>query len=114
MALTIHDLVRTRFGTSAFPIVNPVISQVGVTVGQLARQNPNRIGLLFMNVSLNNMYVGFWNDVSASKGIRLGASGGFYKSVWFEDFEMPAYEWFAIADGAASNIVAVELLTTGD
>lgn len=114
MARTVHDLVRERFGTSGFPIVNPTVSTLGTTAGQAARQNPNRLGVLFMNLSLNNMFLGFWPDVSSTKGIRLGANGGFYKSVWFEDFEMPAWEWFGIADGAASALLVVEILSTGD
>jgi len=114
VARTVHDLVRERFGTSGFPTVNPSVSTVAASAGQLVRQNPNRLGLLVMNLSLNNVYVGFWPDVSATKGIRLAANGGFYKTVWFEDFEMPGWEWFAIADAGPSAVVTVEILSTGD
>ncbi len=114
MARTVHDLVRERFGTSGFPVVNPTVSTVATTPGQLARQNPNRLGMLAINLSLNTIYLGVWADVSSSKGIRLAASGGFYKTVWYEDFEMPGWEWFAIADTGVSNILIVEILSTGD
>ncbi|MBA7567118.1 hypothetical protein ES708_08818 [subsurface metagenome] len=31
--------------------------------------------------------------------------------VWTEDFEMPAMEWFGIADGAAADIYCLEVIT---
>lgn len=76
------------------------------------RNDDDRLGFTFVNLSVNDMYIGPFADVASSKGIKAGPNGGSIALVWFEDFEIVGREWFAIATGAASNLLLIELIAT--
>jgi len=101
-----------RFGFPTRAIENPVVAQVGVDAVTVLQNNPDRVFWLIINLSDNTIYVAFKSDVSATKGIRLDANGGFASACVDEDGELPAYEVFAMATGAASAIyvLAIEKL----
>lgn len=110
MPKTAADLLFAREGVRTTRRVNRVAASVGIAAAQVFRQDPNRIGFRFVNLSLNAMYLGSWSDVSSTKGIYVGPNGGSALALWDEDGEEVGYEWFVIADGAASAYLAVETL----
>lgn len=104
----LRKLTVDRFGVAVIPVTNPEISSVGVAAARVLRQNPDRLGFNFVNLSPNDMYVGPFADVSSSKGIKVGPNGGSLATVWIEDFESVGVEWFVLATAAASNLLMIE------
>jgi len=101
-----------RFGFPTRPVENPVVAEVSTTAAEILRNNPDRVFWIVVNLSANVVYVGLSGGVSATKGIRLDANGGFTSSSVEEDGEAVAYQVFAIATGAASAIYVLEIEKT--
>jgi len=106
---TLADLLRERFGVETYPRVNPVTDTVGTSVQMVAGANPNRLGLVMVNLSANEIFVLPERTVSPSRGIRLGPAGGFFSLVWDEDFHLVAWDWYGIATGPGSPIMVLEV-----
>ena len=111
MAVHLRDLVVERLKAETTPLFNRSLSSIGVTAAQLWRQDANRIVAHVVNLSANTLFIGPFGNVSSTRGIRLSASGGFATLIWDEDFDLLAYEWFVIADAAASNLLTIEWVT---
>ena len=108
---TLADLVEAELGVSTFTRDNPVTATVGIVAETVARLNPNRVALLIVNLSVNNIHVGHFRDVAATKGIFLSPSGGNMVLHYFEDFNLVGLEWYGIASAAASQVLVTEWLT---
>lgn len=87
---------------------------VGIAAAQLllaAGALAHRVSIFFQNKSLNTIYIGTTNAVTAANGRALmpatGANGG-DGGTWTIDVG-PAQVFFAIATGANSNLCVVEL-----
>jgi hypothetical protein len=108
---TLIGLLNKMFGVHTSVRISAVPNQIGVATVSIARQNPNRIGMVISNLSANTVYIAPDNSVSPTHGIRLGPSGGTITLLWFEDFELCGYEWFGQASGAGSDLYVQEILT---
>lgn len=108
--LSLRDLIEKELGIKTEIRENPEITTVGVTASRIFRRNPDRVGIYVINHSTVAMFAGHFPDPSASKGIRLGASGGDLFVFWREDLHLPGEEWFIVADAAASALYNVEFL----
>jgi len=108
-----REFTLKRFGFPTRAVENPVVAAVGTTAAEILKNNPDRVFFLVVNLSTNIVYVGLASDVSATKGIRLDANGGFVSFSVEEDGEAVAYQIFAIATGAASAIYVLEIEKTG-
>lgn len=106
------DLVNERFRGPVVPFVNRLITSVGITATQLMRPDSDRLGFVFVNLSINTMYLGWFADVSSSKGVRVGQGGGNAVAVWDEDFLVLGQDWYVVADAAASNLYLTEYIAT--
>jgi len=104
----LRKLTVDRFGVAVIPVTNPEISSVGLAAARVLRNNPDRLGFNFVNLSVNDMYIAPFNDVSATKGIKVGPNGGSVATIWIEDFESVGVEWFVLATGAASPLLMIE------
>ena len=113
MGGTLRDLIRGRLGCETTPEYNRDVATVGVAVVRVARQSPNRVLLRITNCHATQLiYTGPFPDVSATKHLaRLAPAGGGLTLVWDEDFDLCGREWYAVADGAATDILVSELLT---
>jgi hypothetical protein len=109
---SVRELLDAKYGVPLTTEENNEVSSVGVAAVRLVRQNPKRVGFLVVNLSLNNMYIRPARAASSSAGVRLDANGG-NASVWFEqDGEVTGWEWFVVADGAASPVLVLETIIT--
>ena len=108
-----REFTLKRFGFPTRAVENPVVAAVGVAVLTVLRNNPDRVFWLIVNLSANIVYVGLAGDVSATKGIRLDANGGWVSMSVEEDGEAVGYEVFAVATGAASAIYVLEMEKSG-
>ena len=114
MADTLASLLQAQLGAATFTATNRELSSVGLTAARLLRQSPYRASFLVVNISPNTLFAGPFNDVSSTKGVRLGPNGGSLVVRWMEDFTLVSYEWFVIADGAASQLLTMEQLLLGE
>lgn len=108
--MPLADLLRDQFGVKTRPRVNPVVSQVETVATKLADNNPNRLALIVINLGTTAMYIGLDSEVSAEKGIYVGANGGSLALIWNEDFDMVAWEWFAVAITSANKVYVIEVV----
>lgn len=108
----LRDLIVERFGRPVTPFENRTVTSVGLTAAIFLRQDPDRLGFLIVNLSVNNLWIGPFANVSTTKGIKIPPSGGSVTSTWDEDFDVVGKEWYAIADGAGSAILTEEYIAT--
>jgi hypothetical protein len=84
---------------------NPNIQITATTVVQ---SNPDRIGLIMVNMGVNDVFIGLTNSVSATNGIRIVANGGNVTMTVRDDFTLPAREWDGLASGGTSLMYVLE------
>jgi len=109
--MPLKDLLMERFKVRTRAIENPLaVTSLGATAQMILANNPNRLGAVIVNLSANIIYLSLENDVSSTKGVLLGATGGKASLVWDEDFDMTAWAWWAIASGAASALYVLEVV----
>ena len=112
--VTLARLVEARFGVRTTPLVNRALSSVGVTAAQLVRQDPNRLGFWMVNLSVNHMFAGPFNNPSSTRGVQIGPGGGSIIVLWDEDFAVTGWEWFIVAGAAASSLLVVEYIAIAE
>ena len=88
---------------------NETTATIGTTFGQVVSSNPDRLGLLIINLSANTVYVSINSDVSATNGIRLGATGGSVSFNVTDDGMLLTRTWYGLATGAGSSIYVLDL-----
>ena len=95
---------RLDFRESADSVV------VGVASAPFMLPDSRRAAFCFVNLSLNDMYLRPNGAASATKGIRVGPSGGSLVALATEIGIITGYEWQAIATAAASSYYLIEAL----
>jgi len=85
------------------------------TVTNLAQQiivqgNGDRVGLVIMNLSANNVYVGLSGNITSSNGIALLGSGASISMTVRDDFTLPTRQWTATSLGGVSFIYVLEII----
>jgi c-di-GMP-binding flagellar brake protein YcgR len=83
---------------------------IGTEPVRVLENNPSRFQSVIVNLSPNNVYVGFDNQVSSSKGIRVAPNGGDFRMIWIEDLDVVTWEFFAVADDENSNILVIQFV----
>ena len=111
MATSLYQLLESNFGMKTSYNLNPLVNQVQVAVTRILNHNPNRVGLLIVNAGGVPIDIAPVNTVTVGGGITLTANGGGISFIWDEDFEFLAGEFFAIANGAPSNISVTEIIS---
>lgn len=101
------EFLRTRFGGELTE--DELTVTVGTSAIALVGGNPDRLLLLFVNLSTNIVYIGLDETVTATSGIRLDSNGGSASIAVQDDGMLPTRQWFAIADGAGSEVYAVRM-----
>lgn len=114
MAKSVHELLAERFGVVTTDRDNSELSQVGATAIRVLRSDPQRLGFTIINLSVNALHVGPFENVSATRGISVVPSGGSLSLVYDEDFALVAREWFAVAGGAGSDVLIIENIIEPD
>ena len=109
--MNVQDLLERQYGVKTTYNENPEVDQVAVTKTKVLSYNPRRVSFVLIN--LGGVFISIAPDskVSLTRGIYLVPNGGTLSMVWTEDFEMPAMEWYAIANGAAADIYVLEVIT---
>ena len=82
---------------------------IGTTAAVVVDADPDRLGLLILNLSNNTVFVALENTVSSANGIRLGANGGSVAFNITDDGMIQTRQIYAIADGIASTVYVITL-----
>lgn len=109
--MNVSDLLEAQFGIKTVHSVNPEVDQVAITLTKIMSYNPRRASFVLVNLGANFITVAPDSNVSLTRGIYLVPNGGTLSMIWNEDFELPTFEWYAIADTAACDIYILEVLT---
>jgi len=102
-----------EIGFATAPVINPVVSSVGVSVATIFRQNANRVFWMVVNLGANVMYVGWDRAVSATRCMRAEPNGGIVSVAWREDYELCFQEVFALSSLGNLDVYCVELNVLG-
>ena len=101
------EYLRTRFKGELTELEATVL--IGTSVGTVIDSDPDRLGLLVMKLSSNVVYIGIENNVSATNGIRLSASGGSISFNVEDDGMILTRTIYGIATGAGSSVYILSL-----
>ena len=82
---------------------------IGTAVGTVIDSDPDRLGLLVMNLSTNTLYIGIENNISATNGIRLGPSGGSMSFNVEDDGMILTRTIYGVSTGAGSSVYTLSL-----
>jgi hypothetical protein len=107
---TRSDLIRDRFGLVVQVNRDPGTTVVGLTATQLLNQSPNRLALTIINNGTGRIWLFPGNNPSVTHGIVLAAGGGQVSLVWDDDWDVLGFEWWAIAEVAATPISIIEVV----
>lgn len=107
------DLVAGEFGGPVVARVNRELSSVGKTAARFLRLDADRVGATIVNLSAAKMYVGPFQNPSATMGELVGPNGGQRVIRWYEDFLTVGDEWFVVASAANSALYVMELIAQG-
>jgi hypothetical protein len=78
---------------------------------QFLPNNGDRLGLVIINTSLNNIFVGLSNQVSSLFGILLTANGGSLTANVRQDLTLPTRAWFGFSpSGVPTTIYVLEII----
>jgi hypothetical protein len=109
-SLALHEAIQALFGFKTTFAVNRVLNNAMVAVNLIAPADPRRVGLTIFNLSANIVYLSPQTDVSATKGIRLAASGGSISLIWDRDFELCSTAWYCMASADTSAVYVLETI----
>lgn len=107
---TLEDIIAIKYGIKTQVYETPLVDEVMIAITQVMRPNPNRVGLLFINISANNIFIAPDNDVAAAHGILLVANGGTFSIDWQKDFILPSLGWYGTAGADNSDFYSLEIV----
>lgn len=107
MARSLHELLLSTYGIET--IDEDSVVDVNTTVGRVLPNNPQRIGLLFLNLSANNIYIKTRGDVASNNGISLIGNGSGYAFTWEHDGILISRNWYAVASVNPSRLYIQEV-----
>lgn len=105
------DLIEGEYGIKVRGEARTV--SVLTTTTELAQNNDDRVALTVINLGASAVYMNIDTAVSASNGIRLGATGGSVSMNWRDDLVLPGREWHAIDPTGAVTVLVVEIIGLG-
>jgi len=104
----IREYIEREYGIKTATERPGLVSIVHTSPIMLFRYNPNRFMLIVVNLSVNNMYLGFDAEVSSTNGILIDAGGGFLILNLKDDLYLVQKEIWLVSTAVDSNIYAFE------
>ena len=92
---------------------NPVTVSVSTSLTDIAKNNPDRVALMLVNNSVNDIYIDVTSQVSSSVGFTLVPEG--IVSFLVKDHgALVTDAWFGIADNNSSDLRVYEIIKVND
>lgn len=82
---------------------------VGAASALVVPRNPERVFLIILNLSANDVFVRPNRPAASTAGIRLDPNGGGFTVNVDQDATLPTVEWHAIATAAGSQLYFMEV-----
>lgn len=101
------EYLRNRFKGEISEVEIPVT--IGTAVGTVIDSDPDRLGLLIVNLSANTVFIGIENNISATNAIRLGPSGGSISFNVEDDGMILTRTFYGLATGAGSPVYTLSM-----
>lgn len=79
-----------------------------IGIANVAKNNPDRLSLVIMNLSDTNVYISPDKNPSASHGILIQANGGFFSMNAKDDGALVGYEWNVYCTAATKRLFVLE------
>lgn len=108
--MSVETLLEKEFGVKCTFRENKETDVVNTSVTRIACNNPNRLGLIIINLSPNTIWIAPNPKVSPTLGIELSSNGGGISMIYRDDFILQSLEWFAVSDVDGSSIYVLEIL----
>lgn len=102
MATAAFEYLRANYGGDVE--IKEGSTVTGVANVSILGTNAEAVTLNLVNGGAFDIYVWWDNTVSASKGIKLAANGGFLSLNVVDDAVLPTMDWHAVSPGGASSI----------
>lgn len=96
------DYLRREFGGD-FSILETSLA-VGTAPLLAIQGDVERVSLTFVNLAATTLYILPKPEVSATRGLRLGATGGTIALNLFQDTLLPALSWYVVGSGADGTL----------
>ena len=76
----------------------------------IARNNPERTGLIMVNIGADFITVAPTSVLASGQGIRVAPNGGLVNFVLPEDMPLPSMQWGAFADAVGQSLYVIETI----
>lgn len=106
----LENYIEKVYGVKVTGVRPALLEEIGTASTIVFKKNPNRIMYILVNLSANIVYAAFDGGVSATRGIRLNASGGLLSSSIKDDAALTQEEVYIVASGANSAIFGIEVV----
>lgn len=107
---TRRDLIADRYGVLTDQHLASGPGVVALAPTKLLENSPNRLEFVVINNGTGRLWLYPSNAVSTTLGVVLAAGGGEVDFNWLEDFDLVGYEWWAIAEIAATPYTCFEVV----
>lgn len=83
---------------------------VGTTSVVVAKNNPDRVGLVIQNIGSTDAFVGLSSAILSQLGIKLSALGTSMTLTVRDDFDLVTREFTAVTQSASTSIEVLEVI----
>lgn len=108
--MNVAELLKERFGIGTYTKASDPTATVGTSATEILDNDPNRLAVVIVNLSANDLYIGWDLDVDTDHGIYLSPSGGSFSITFEDDFMLPTQKMYALAGGAGSEVFRQEIM----
>jgi hypothetical protein len=75
----------------------------------ITSNDPDAVALIFMNLGVQDVFLGLSKNVSATAGLKLTAGGGSSGVSVRDDGTLPTREWYAVSPGGATQLHVIRI-----
>lgn len=103
----VPSYITKEYGGAGEEVTTEVIVSAAVT--RLVKSDPDRLGLLFVNLGTDSVYLTPDNRPSTTRGLFLVNNGGQVSLFVKDDLTLPSREWYATTASGISTVYVVEI-----
>lgn len=112
--MTTRDLLNKLYGVITTQLTDPIgVTSVTTSATRILDNDPGGLQVTVINTGANDMNLWVDGSVSATKGIRIAASGGSYEIDFTRFALMPTSEWWAIGIGGSTTVSVIRTIVNG-